>query len=354
MRAKKLVGIVSGSDDDDHEKSIKEGLQIVQILQDGGRYDACLVEVSNQGPWRLHKGTDIAEIDQNKFQAVIQDFRVKPDVLLIQAKGKLGESGDLQEYFDTQGVPFSNSGVPQARLTFNKFECGNVLRTAGLPVVRSVLLGQNKEFNEEFKTKLSKAIRLPCIVKPNKSSSSCGITKVVASEELQEAITTALKYDDEVIFEPALVEGTEVSCTIHDITQDDMLEAFPVTEITHSGEFFHTNSSQPNAEISTPTKTLRGEVVAEVVKIAKLAYRTLKLTGLASFDMIIQDELPIILEVNSVPLLGPNSLVERQVKAGLSMQWQRNIPKFYNLLVEHAVRTFPLIRMKNQKKTEKK
>ena len=39
------------------------------------------------------------------------------------------------------------------RLTFNKFECGNVLRTAGLPVVRSVLLGQNKEFNEDFKKK---------------------------------------------------------------------------------------------------------------------------------------------------------------------------------------------------------
>lgn len=29
---------------------------------------------------------DIAEIDQKKFQAVIQDFRVKPEVLLIQAQ----------------------------------------------------------------------------------------------------------------------------------------------------------------------------------------------------------------------------------------------------------------------------
>ena len=42
-----------------------------------------------------------------------------------------------------------------------------------------------------------------------------------------------------------------------------------------------------------------------------------------------QDELPIILEVNAVPAIGPGSLVARQVKAGLSIQWQRSVPKFY-------------------------
>ena len=36
--------------------------------------------------------------------------------------------------------------------------------------------------------------------------------------------------------------------------------------------------------------------------------------------------------------------IHMQVKAGLSMQWQRNLPKFYNILVDHAIRTFPAIR----------
>ena len=34
---------------------------------------------------------------------------------IVVAKGSLGESGELQEYFDTKGIPFSNSGVYQAR-----------------------------------------------------------------------------------------------------------------------------------------------------------------------------------------------------------------------------------------------
>ena len=32
-----------------------------------------------------------------------------------------------------------------------------------------------------------------------------------------------------------------------------------------------------------------------------------------TYQIIIKDELPILLEVNSVPALGPNTLVERQV-----------------------------------------
>jgi hypothetical protein len=40
-----------------------------------------------------------------------------------------------------------------------------------------------------------------------------------------------------------------------------------------SGEFFHTSHSEPGTQILTPANTLRGEVAAEVVKVAKVAYR---------------------------------------------------------------------------------
>jgi hypothetical protein len=40
-----------------------------------------------------------------------------------------------------------------------------------------------------------------------------------------------------------------------------------------SGEFFHTSHWEPGTQILTPASTLRGEVAAEVVKVAKVAYR---------------------------------------------------------------------------------
>ena len=78
-----------------------------------------------------------------------------------------------------------------------------------------------------------------------------------------------------------------------------------------------------------------------------------------------QDELPIILEVNAVPAIGPGSLVARQVRAGLSIQWQRSVPKFYTRysykksrflvivilffsLAEHSIKMFPVIQTKKK------
>ena len=44
--------------------------------------------------------------------------------MLILTKGKVGENGDLQEYFDKMGVPFSGSGVEDTRLDII---CSNII-----------------------------------------------------------------------------------------------------------------------------------------------------------------------------------------------------------------------------------
>merc|ERR1712156_1309430 len=114
-------------------------------------------------------------------------------------------------------------------------------------------------------------------------------------KEIKEAVDLAFKQDSQVVIEPAVTDGIEVTCTVHDMTTDELLEAFPVTEITPQGE----------------------EVIQQVVKVSKVAYRVLNLCGLATFDLIVQDDLPVLLEVNSVPMIGPDSLVNRQVKSTL-------------------------------------
>ena len=61
-----------------------------------------------------------------------------------------------------------------------------------------------------------------------------------------------------------------------------------MTEISPEGEVFHSVDHTARTALITPTKTLRGEVVTQVVKVAKVAYRALNLCGLATFDMIVQ------------------------------------------------------------------
>ena len=53
---------------------------------------------------------------QEKFTSVVKRKRVRPDVVMIMTTGKLGESGELQTYFDKMGVPFTFSGVEETKV----------------------------------------------------------------------------------------------------------------------------------------------------------------------------------------------------------------------------------------------
>ena len=70
----------------------------------------------------------------------------------------------------------------------------------------------------------------------------------------------------------------------------------------------------------------------EVAKVAKVCYKALNMEGLAAVDLLVQDDLPIVVGVKSVPRLGEDSLIAKQITSGLSMLWQRNISRFYNRL----------------------
>ena len=56
---------------------------------------------------------------QEKFTSVVKRKRVRPDVVMIMTTGKMGESGELQTYFDKMGVPFTFSGVEETKVIIN-------------------------------------------------------------------------------------------------------------------------------------------------------------------------------------------------------------------------------------------
>ena len=132
------------------------------------------------------------------------------------------------------------------RQTFNKSECNQIFKSEGLPTVGSYLINNSKLATEDLFDKIEKVFGFPCIVKPNRGAGSKGITKVETRKEIKEAVSLAFKQDHQVLIEPYISDGVEVTCTVHDITLDELLEAFPVTEIRTQGEVFHAEkTSEP-------------------------------------------------------------------------------------------------------------
>ena len=70
-----------------------------------------------------------------------------------------------------------------------------------------------------------------------------------------------------------------MSCTVHDITTDELLESLTVTELQRSAT---------SSTLTSPPRTINLEAAQQVAKIAKIAYRELNLSGLATFDFIVK------------------------------------------------------------------
>ena len=115
MQTKRLLGIVVGSNEQEfHRKSFEEGEVVAKMIEEFGKFDTCLIEIG-KGPWLLHREGDKASLDKEKFTAVVKKKRVKPDAVLILTKGKLGENGELQTFFNKLGIPFTFSGVEETK-----------------------------------------------------------------------------------------------------------------------------------------------------------------------------------------------------------------------------------------------
>ena len=65
MQAKRLLGVVVGSNDPaQHLKSFEEGEVAARMIEEYGKFETCIIEVSNKGPWMLHKDGDKASVDK--------------------------------------------------------------------------------------------------------------------------------------------------------------------------------------------------------------------------------------------------------------------------------------------------
>ena len=171
-------------------------------------------------------------IDKNDFSVTVDGTKINFDVVFNAIHGTPGEDGLLQAYFELLNIPQTSCDYYQAALTFNKRDMLSVLKPYGIKTAESYYLNLGDEINVEA---ILAKVGLPCFVKPNKSGSSFGISKVKTTEEFLPAIENAYKEDDEIIIE-SFLDGTEVSVGV--INYKGTITVLPITEIVSENDFF--------------------------------------------------------------------------------------------------------------------
>jgi len=311
---KKKVAIAMGGFSSEYRISINSGNVVYKNL-DRNLYEPYRVHIM-QNEWFVVADNDTPyPINRSNFTVKIDDTTIAFDCVFNTIHGTPGENGLLQAYLNLVKIPQTSCDFYQAALTFNKRDLISVIKPYGIKTAANYFLNKGDDVDPK---EIIKAVGLPCFVKANKAGSSFGITKVKKENEIEQAIQTSFKEDDEIIIE-SFLDGTEVSVGV--ITYKGEILALPVTEIVSENEFFDYEAKYlGKSEEITPAR-ITDEQTEKVQELAKLIYKKLKMKGFTRSEFIFHNDEPHFIEMNTTPGLSEASILPQQAeKAGISLK----------------------------------
>src|ERR687887_165270 len=167
------VGILFGGCSEEHPISVKSAQEVAAHLNTA-KYEPFYIGITQSGAWRLCDGPDAGWEDGSSRPAVLSPDRnvhglmvleqgryetIRLDLVLPVLHGKLGEDGAMQGLLELSGIPYAG------------------------------------------------------FVKPARSGSSFGVSKVSRKEELPSAVQAARQYDAKLLIEEPVV-GSEIGCAV--------------------------------------------------------------------------------------------------------------------------------------------
>ncbi|MEX1001558.1 MAG: D-alanine--D-alanine ligase [Crocinitomicaceae bacterium] len=305
---KRKVAVVYGGYSSEVKISQKSAGTIFANL-DKELFRPFLVEITDKS-WHVHHGGGVYPIDKNKFTFLMEEEERSFDLTFITIHGTPGEDGKLQAYFDMVGLPYTNSNVFAASLSFNKWACNSFLRSFGIKTAKAILIRRGETPNP---IEIADELGFPCFVKPNDGGSSYGVTKVKTLMEMPDAIAKAFSEGDEVVVE-SFLSGREMTCGMY--ADENGIHVLPVTEIISEGEYFdYAAKYEGKSQEITPAE-ISAELNKRIQEISKNIFRRLGLKGIARTDFIVdKNEQPFLIEVNTNPGMTDESLVPQQIEA---------------------------------------
>jgi D-alanine--(R)-lactate ligase len=319
------VAIIFGGCSEEHPISVKSAQEIAKSL-DLEKYEPFYIGITRNGAWMLCDGPHADWEDGRCRSATVSPDRsvhgllvleqghyeaIRLDLVLPVLHGKFGEDGAMQGLLELSGIPYVGCDVQSSALCMDKSLTYVVARSAGIATPKFWTITAHEDIDPE-------ELPYPVFVKPARSGSSFGVSKVSRKEELLSAIETARQYDPKVVIEEAVVGG-EVGCAI--LGNDLDLIAGEVDRVSLSHGFFRIHQeSEPESGSENSTFIVPADISAEarelVRETAKTIYRALGCRGLARVDTFLREDGSVLLnEVNTLPGLTSYSRYPRMMAA---------------------------------------
>lgn len=319
------IAVIFGGVSDEHPISVKSAREIAKNL-DPKKYEAFFIGITRSGEWKSCDGPDSDWENGNGKAVVLSPDRSLPGLLVLdQGKyefidvdavfpvlhGRHGEDGAIQGLLELTGIPYVGCDVQSSALCMDKALAYAVAGSAGIATPGFWVISPQSGIDPDQFT-------YPVFVKPARSGSSFGVSKVSSKEGLLSAVETARQYDSKVLIEEAVV-GSEVGCAV--LGDGTNLMTGEVDRIALSHGFFRIHQeTDPEHGSDNSTAIVPADITPDsralVQATALSVYRALGCSGLARVDLFLKEDGNVVLnEVNTMPGMTSYSRYPRMMAA---------------------------------------
>jgi D-alanine-D-alanine ligase len=322
------VAIICGGKSSEHEISCISANGILDAI-DRSKFEPVLIGITKSGKWLLlpddttfitlngalptvpESGIEVSITSQGLFSGC---KNLAIDVAFPILHGTYGEDGTIQGLFEMIGLRYVGSGVLASAVSMDKSYAKPIFAAAGLKVAPGTVV---TSINFELPSNLN----YPLFVKPARSGSSRGTTKVKQSSDLKAAVEAALAFDSKVIIEQA-VDGKEIECAV--LQSEGKTIVSPVGEIVISSkyEFYDFQAKYLDDSMQLVFPDLPAGVEERIQSAALTAFNAAGCEGLARVDFFYSTSGDVVInEINTMPGFTPLSVYPKLIeKSGINYQ----------------------------------
>ena len=230
-------------------------------------------------------------------------MELDPEAAFVCLHGLGGEDGTVQALLETLVIPYTGSGPLSSIRSMDKDYAKRAMLAAGVPTppFRTFLRRAMHEMGAAAALRpAADSLGYPLIVKPARQGSGFGLTKVEDPEGLLEAVYEAFGYDGKILLEK-YVTGAEITAPILEPASEGPHVLNLVEVRPRDGSYDFEAKYTPGATDFAIPAEIPASAADRAEETALAAFRTLGCSGFGRVDMILDGDVPWVLDANTVP-----------------------------------------------------
>ena len=318
------VAIIAGGRSSEHPISCISASGVLAAI-DRSKFEPILIGITQSGTWidmrqsDFERGSDgLSYVPEGGEKLIVDIHGIKDskgsdlgiDIAFPLLHGAYGEDGTIQGLFEMAGIAYVGSGVLASAVAMDKSFAKPIYADFGLKVADGITVHRdNWNKSKDLEIAKIRALGFPIFIKPARSGSSRGTSKVKDESEISAALDDAFNYDPRVLVEAAVV-GREIECAVLEIDSVATASVLGEVRVHPPHEFYDFEAKYLDGSTTFDIPANLAEPIASAISQAAItAFEALGCEGLARVDFFLSEDNQIIInELNTMPGFTPTSV----------------------------------------------